>query len=237
MNRICSRAFSHVKRTTLGDVVKRLDHVVKRLDKGVGRNTVQLKEMNQKLEGFIGNSAKSNETEIVESVRQHLIAEGSRIKRSTLDDVVNQLKAINKKLDELIGNPAKSNQTEIVESVFQDLIAEGSRIVDVAVGHKVFANNRVLCEFDGFITTDDCLIVVEAKSTVTNNSITQLANACKIAEDYYGGPVVGFLGGPNFPEDVKQSALKSGFSVVELSGDRFRVVKSNDNDDYKKATA
>lgn len=68
------------------------------------------------------------------------------------------------------------------------------------------------------------LVVVEAKSTVGSGALEQLSKACSIAAEYFQSPVQGFIGGPCFSAQVKKEALDRKFSIVELSGERYRII-------------
>lgn len=157
---------------------------------------------------------------------------------SQLEALNDHMKGVNSRLDAIISefkgfstNIARSNEEEIVECVYNHLVDQGISVSDVSKAQKVRENGRILCELDGIITTEKQLVIVEVKSAVGSDAIVQLEKACKIVEQREGMPVIGYLGGPAFDKKIKRRALQSGFGVVELSGDRYRVIDKDSNDE------
>ena len=68
---------------------------------------------------------------------------------------------------------------------------------------------------------------MEAKSHVQQGTVKQLQRACDLWMRVHGGQVTGFIGGPLFDQGVKNMAFEQGFLVVEVSGDKYRVVEKD----------
>lgn len=148
-------------------------------------------------------------------------------KNSTLNDVVFQLKELNKHFSGFSSNIAKSNEFEVVECVKNHLSNSKQSILEVSIGRKIHDNKlRTICEIDGLILTDDSLAhVIEVKSFVDYNDLKQLQNACCVIEERFGLAVKGYIGGPCFPSNVINEAKLMGFIVVEISGNRYRIIE------------
>jgi hypothetical protein len=128
----------------------------------------------------------------------------------------------NKQLTGFIGNYSKSTEEEIVEAVQHYLDVKDS---EVNLGFKIYNEKLcIVCEMDGFIRTEAFCAVVEAKSTVRPQDLDQLDRACWEVRQRFDGPVHGFIGGPLFKDHVREEVLRRGFGLVEVSGDRYRVL-------------
>lgn len=120
-----------------------------------------------------------------------------------------------------VGNlSTKSNEGEVVEAVRVHLkAAEAS----VQLAQNLYGpDGKILAEADGVIYRPKLTALVKVKSVVRMGSLDQLHQLCRLWPRL---EVRGYIGGPLFEEGVKESALRRGFSVVEISGDRYQVVE------------
>jgi uncharacterized protein YoxC len=141
-----------------------------------------------------------------------------------LGDISKSLKDTNKHLGNFTANVAESIEHEVVEAVYQHLKILHSETTKPILNHNFLLDGRSICEVDGILSTPECLIIIEAKSKVTSKSIEQIKKSIQIARQSQNVQVKGFLGGPLFSENLKKEAIAEGLGIVELSGDRFRVM-------------
>jgi hypothetical protein len=122
-------------------------------------------------------------------------------------------------------NVAKSNEEEVVEVVRIHL---GARETDVLLAHKLLGpDDSTTAEADGVVVLPDFTALVEVKSLVRASSVDQLDRLCRIWRERSGRNVKGFVGGPFFDKGVKNLAFSRGFSVIEVSGTRYRVMEKD----------
>jgi hypothetical protein len=148
------------------------------------------------------------------------------VNQTDFRELQTDIKNIQKELAGNFSNVAKSNdELEVVESVHSFLTEAGCQDVTAPmINQVVFQNGRNVSELDGLIQFRNSFAVIEVKSNVTMSALYQLERAMSIVKKQYGGEVIGFLGGPMVDAVVQEEALDRGILVVELSGDRYRVV-------------
>ena len=87
------------------------------------------------------------------------------------------------------------------------------------------SQERFIREIDGLVfLKNNEVALIEAKSSVSHESIDQLLRAVKDYKTVYPNHIVHpFIGGPNFSQDMKNIAITKGLNIVDFSGDRYQV--------------
>jgi hypothetical protein len=173
------------------------------------------------------NRTKLNQADFQVLVSEFKTLNRTKVNQADIRDLQSDIKNIQKELAGNFSNVARSNEMEVIESVHCFLTEAGCQDVTAPMRNQVvFENGSKLCELDGLIQFQDSFAVIEVKSKVTMDALYQLERAMHIVKGKYGGEVIGFLGGPIVDLAVKQEALERGVLVVEVSGDRYRVVEA-----------
>lgn len=223
--KMISRSFRHLQQNQSALLSNfRMSTTLMGLNHRVGNIATELRKLNQTL---IATNAATNAR--LDKLEQTLMATNARLDKldQTLVKTNNILDKLNRKFESYTGNQAAANEVEVVECVASHLGNEGKTITNVCMPFFVVKKKRIVCEVDGVIVMPDEIAVIEAKSSVRDDAIVQLAVACSaVGEQFVDLPVIGYLGGLNFPQETRERALGLGYNIVVLSGDRFRVVKS-----------
>ena len=125
-------------------------------------------------------------------------------------------------------NESKSIEVEVVLAVAKhfNVIPE-----NIHLNRKEMENGRVVSEIDGYLFDGEKIILVEGfylvivvKRSVTFDAINQMMKNIEIVRGLNKGvEVVGIIGGPNFPNQIKNEVIRCGLGIVTLNGSRFDV--------------
>jgi hypothetical protein len=220
------------------EVQQETDRLIRELRDNSKENSLQIKKVQQETGQLIRelrDDSKENDKQIKEVQQKTAL-----ILQELTVETNKTITKINRELNQAIGKLGNRFGELIEHLVSPNLLEKFNALnypfskINTRVKYKDFSTGKILAEVDVLLENGDFVLAVEIKADPSREDVNDHVKRMEILQAYADNRndkrrYIGAIAGGIVKDDVKNYALKTGFYVIEQSGDTVNITDTPDS--------